>query len=40
MLQETAFKLADAGLPQILGFLVYGGCTVGFILYILYLVRE
>jgi hypothetical protein len=27
-------------LPQILGFLVYGGCTVGFILYILYLVRE
>jgi hypothetical protein len=40
MLQDTVFTLADAGLPQILGFLVYGGCTVGFIIYLVYLVRE
>ena len=40
MLQETVFKLADAGLPQMLGLLVYGGCKVGFILYLVYIVRE
>ncbi len=34
------FKLADAGLPQMLGFLIYGGCTVGFIIYLFYLVRQ
>lgn len=40
MLQDTVFKLADAGLPQMLGFLIYGSCTVGFILFLLYLVRQ
>jgi hypothetical protein len=40
MLENTAFLLTDASLPQILGFLVYGGCTVGFILYIAHIVRE
>jgi hypothetical protein len=40
MLSDTVFSLADAGLPQILGFLIYGGCTVGFILYLIFLVRE
>lgn len=40
MLSDTVFPFADAGLPQILGFIIYGGCTVGFILYLVYLVRE
>ncbi|BCH18328.1 MULTISPECIES: hypothetical protein [Mesorhizobium] len=40
MLQDTVFKLADAGLPQMLGFLIYGGCTVGFIIFLVYLVRQ
>jgi hypothetical protein len=40
MLEHTAFSLSDAGLPQIFAFLVYGSCTVGFILYLIYLVRE
>jgi hypothetical protein len=40
MLQDTVFNIADVGLPQMLGFLIYAGCTVGFILYLLYLVRQ
>jgi hypothetical protein len=40
MLEDTVFSVANAGLPQILGFLVYAGCTVGFILYIGWIVRE
>jgi hypothetical protein len=39
MLQETVFSLSQAGLPQILGFLIYGGCTVGFIVFLVVLVR-
>jgi hypothetical protein len=40
MLQDTVFKLVDAGWPQMLGFVIYGGCTVGFIVYLVYLVRQ
>ena len=40
MLPNSFFQLGDAGLPQILGFLIYGGCTVGFIIFLVYLVRQ
>lgn len=39
MLQETVFSFTQAGLPQILGFLIYGTCTVGFIGFLVVLVR-
>jgi len=40
MLEHTAFLLSDAGLPQIFAFAVYAGCTVGFIIFLFYLVRA
>ncbi|WP_256380269.1 MULTISPECIES: hypothetical protein [Bradyrhizobium] len=40
MLEHTAFLLADAGPSQVVAFLIYGICTVGFCAWLIYLVRE
>jgi hypothetical protein len=40
MLENTAFLLADAGPIQIVAFLIYAICTVGFCAWLVYLVRE
>jgi hypothetical protein len=39
MLEDTVFSFTQAGLPQRLGFVIYGGCTIGFIIYLFVLVR-
>ncbi|WOH47535.1 hypothetical protein [Bradyrhizobium sp. sBnM-33] len=40
MLENTAFLFADAGPSQVIAFVIYATCTVGFIAWLIYLVRE
>lgn len=40
MLEHTAFLFADAGPSQIIGFIIYATCTIGFCAWLVYLVRE
>jgi hypothetical protein len=40
MLENTAFLFADAAPSQVVAFLIYAICTVGFCAWLIYLVRE
>jgi hypothetical protein len=40
MLEEMAFSLAQASPSQVMGFVIYGTCTIAFIAWIIHLVRA
>ena len=40
MLEQTAFLISDAGLIQIVAFILFAVCVIGFCGWLIYLVRE
>jgi hypothetical protein len=40
MLENTAFLFSDAGPVQVVAFILFALCTIGFCAWLVYLVRE